>query len=539
MTAPSANAGGWFRRRHLSPLLAAVYVGLAALFLGAVARCYVPGAGFTYFIAFGSTRQDAMLSKVRQLHPYVQRESAGYDAQFYAQIAMDPTLQNRGLPRAMDSLPYRGRRVLFAATAYVFGLGQPAWILQAFALQNVLGWLLLGVLLLHWFPPRTWDNALRWMGVMFSSGVLISVHNALFDGPSLLLIAFALYLYDRGRPWWSAAVLGLAGLGKETNVFGAVALIPPWRAGGRAWLTAAAQAALIVLPLLLWLTYIYTMVGSAADAGARNFAAPFTGLVHKWREVFTDLNPMGGVPWTMLIMISTTVQFGFFALRPRWGNPWWRIGAAFAVLMIFLGDAVWEGYPGAVSRVLLPMQLGFNILVPTGRWWRVLLIAGNLTVWAAPEALQRPPGEVCEITGPAELRTSAAGDVAGVRLGAHWLGNEGVRGHTWTWASDSADLGVDNPQAMDVEFDLKFGLAAPDVRHLHVKLNGTEVWAGEVGTKLVPVERAGLVLRPGPNRLEFVTDEPGRNVGSDPRTLAFSLYDARVELRRLRPAVTP
>ena len=539
MTAWFANAGGWLRRRTWSPLVATGYVALMALFLWAVARCYVPGAGFTYFIAFGSVQQDAMISKVRRLHPYVQRESAGYDAQFYAQIAMDPTLQNRELPRAMDSLAYRGRRVLFAATAWMFGLGRPAWILQAFALQNVLGWLLLGVLLLHWFPPRTWDHALRWAGVMFSSGVLISVHNALFDGPSLLLIAFALFLYERGRPWCSAMVLGLAGLGKETNVFGAVALIPSWRAGWRAWLTAAAQAAVIVLPLLLWLTYIHTMVGSAADAGARNFALPFTGFAHKWREVFADLAPAGGLSWTMLIMISVTVQFGFFVLRPRWGNPCWRVCAAFAVLMIFLGDAVWEGYPGAVSRVLLPMQLGFNILVPVGRSWRVLLIAGNLTLWAAPEALQRPPGEVCEITGLAALRANPAGDVAAIRLGAHWLGNEGVRGHTWTWASDSAEIGVDNPQAADVEFDLKFGLAAPDDRHLHVKLNGTEVWAGEVGTKLVTVEVLGLALRPGSNRLEFVTDEPGRKVGSDPRTLAFSLYDARVELRRLLPAKSP
>ena len=61
--------------------------------------------------------------------------------------------------------------------------------------------------------------------------------------------------------------------------------------------------------------------------------------------------------------------------------------------MIFLGAAVWEGYPGAASRVLLPMTLAFNILVPRGwKWWGVLLL-GNLSVFATYDTLRAPARE--------------------------------------------------------------------------------------------------------------------------------------------------
>jgi hypothetical protein len=52
------------------------------------------------------------------------------------------------------------------------------------------------------------------------------------------------------------------------------------------------------------------------------------------------------------------------------------------VMMLCLGTAVWEGFPGAATRVLLPLNLAFNLLahrVRAGLGW---LLAGNLTVFA-------------------------------------------------------------------------------------------------------------------------------------------------------------
>ena len=53
---------------------------------------------------------------------------AGYDGQFYAQIALDPTLRNPGLKDACDNLAYRAQLIAMPVASYVLGLGQPRWI---------------------------------------------------------------------------------------------------------------------------------------------------------------------------------------------------------------------------------------------------------------------------------------------------------------------------------------------------------------------------------------------------------------------------
>ena len=225
----------YLQRRNINPLVGLGYLGLVALFAWTLAQFYIPGKGFTYFIAFGSNQEVARLSKVRKLDYYLERASDGYDAQYYVQIAMDPSLQNKQLPSAVDSLPYRARRILFPAAAYCFGWGNPAWILQVYALQNALCWFLLAAILLHWFPPRSWNNFFRWAGVLLSFGVCVSLRNALVDGPSLLLIALGIFLAEKNRPGWSTAVLAVGGLGKETNLLGAASLLPGLADGRRAW----------------------------------------------------------------------------------------------------------------------------------------------------------------------------------------------------------------------------------------------------------------------------------------------------------------
>ena len=70
-------------------------------------------------------------------------------------MALDPLLRDPATDRAMDDAPLRARRILLSWTAYVLGLGRPAWIVQAFALQNVFAWLALSVLLRRWFDLTT------------------------------------------------------------------------------------------------------------------------------------------------------------------------------------------------------------------------------------------------------------------------------------------------------------------------------------------------------------------------------------------------
>jgi hypothetical protein len=311
----------WFARRGLAPAVSLAYAGAVVVFLGLVFQFYIPGKGFTYLIAFGATQEDSRLSKLRRIDYHVERGSNGYDAQYYAQIAMDPSLRNKQLRHAVDSLPYRARRILLPAIAYVAGLGRPSAILQAYALANVVSWLLLAVVLLHWFPPRSWDNFMRWAGVMFSFGLCVSFRNALVDGPSLLLIASGLCLLERGRPGWSAAVLALGGLGKETNLMAAAGFLPASLRPTRAWAVAVLRGVLVAAPLALWLIYIALTVGPAGDLGARNFDLPFASYLRKWGEITTGWNDLSvanaGPLWSLFLLVALTVQFLYLVLRPR------------------------------------------------------------------------------------------------------------------------------------------------------------------------------------------------------------------------------
>jgi hypothetical protein len=141
----------------------------------------MPGKGFTCLIFFGGAPQVQRIRELQSLDYYVDKDSYGYDAQYYAQIAVKPLLMSRDLQASMDNLPYRARRILFCWTAYLLGLGQPRLILQAYALQNVLCWLLLAWLLLRWFPPTNLGNLVRWGGTMFAWGLTMSVRSALME----------------------------------------------------------------------------------------------------------------------------------------------------------------------------------------------------------------------------------------------------------------------------------------------------------------------------------------------------------------------
>jgi hypothetical protein len=81
-----------------------------------------PEHGCLALIRFGENFEARALPEVRALDPPA-LSPWGYDGQFYAQIALDPTLQNPDLERALDSPHYRARRIGLPALAALFGLG--------------------------------------------------------------------------------------------------------------------------------------------------------------------------------------------------------------------------------------------------------------------------------------------------------------------------------------------------------------------------------------------------------------------------------
>jgi hypothetical protein len=373
----------------------ALSLGAVGVFLVSVSGFYDGRTGFTSLIAFGAQFNVQSLPALRSV-PRVVGSTSGYDGQFYAQLALDPLTTEPSIERALDNFAYRARRILFSWTAYVLGLGQPRWVVQAYAVQNILAWLLLAVLLRRWLPLTSSRTLLAWVGCLFSHGLIMSVTHALLEGPSLLLVVLAVMAIERSRPWLAAGLIGLSGLGRETNVLSAGVLI---RALPRlrALPGLAAQALVVGAPLALWLAYLRLSHPNAPfDLGSSgNFAAPLTGYLLDWRGTIAGLGAEG---WNsvsrfdLLALVSLTVQVGFFAIRRDWRDPWYRVGLTYGILMIVLGPALWEGAPGAYTRVLLPMTCAFNVLVVrvAGPFYWPLVALGNLTVLHGLEVLQTP-----------------------------------------------------------------------------------------------------------------------------------------------------
>ena len=49
--------------------------------------------------------------------------------------------------------------------------------------------------------------------------------------------------------------------------------------------------------------------------------------------------------------LALTVQAVYLVRRPRGNDAWWRAGAMWVLMMALLGTSVWEGHPGAATRV--------------------------------------------------------------------------------------------------------------------------------------------------------------------------------------------
>jgi hypothetical protein len=361
--------------------------------------------------------------------------------------------------------------------------------------------------------------------VLFSAGALCSVRYALPDLVALTILAGAMLALERGRRRSALGALAAAGLARETSL---AALPGLWE---RPWLSKRNAVAMLLAaaPLAAWIGYIQWRVGPGV-AGVNNFAWPAAAWIGKWIATFSAMRTEGDrlLVWTTLLAtLGLTVQAAFFLARPRWEDRWWRVGAPFVVILLCLGPAVWAGFPGAATRVLLPMTLAFNILACRARaplWW---LLAGNLTVAAGLLALKdvpRDPGEI------AATRARGTACVATLREG--WFGLEHDRRHVWAWCRARGTVALEawpkDTQAVRLEFDARS--LAP--RTVTVRQDGREIWRGRVGIESAPRCSVPVRWTGGRATIEFSTDAPGvaENAGAGARLLTFALYDARLVL---------
>jgi hypothetical protein len=354
------------------------------LFTTLVLSKFSPHTGFTSLIRFGETWQNRRHNALQNLPIATVPESNGYDGQFYAQIALDPLLRNAEFDQVLDAPAYRARRILLPATATVLGFGSPWWTLQAYAVLNVVCWFALGWLLHRQIGGGSdWTAFARWAGCMFSMGVLDSVRQSLVDLPALLLLVMAVNSHAQSRTAHSPLWLALGNLTKETSLLGAIALNAGKSLTHTQWRRALISLSLAAAPLIIWLVYVgQRFPGSTDSTGLGNFNWPLYGQLTQVKYSLWELvhgNFDGRYSFSLLAILGLSTQLGVLWRTPQLQSPWWRIGAAYSVLLPFLSFWVWSGY-WAACRAVLPMTIAFNLLLPANaRFWSLWII-GNFTL---------------------------------------------------------------------------------------------------------------------------------------------------------------
>lgn len=340
--------------------------------------------GFSPLLRFGEIWQPKQLSSIRSLPLATVAHSAGYDGQFYAQIATDPLLRNPELDHAIDAPAYRARRILLPAVAALLGAGNPWWTLQAYALLNVVCWLLLAWLIREYIDRDDLIGFARWIGCMFSMGVLESARQSLVDLPALLFLALAIRALTQSRSVSKSVFwLALGNLTKETTLIGTLAVNCEGLNDRRKWGQFDSRMAIAALPLGLWWFYVdHRFHGLPSGDGWANLNWPFVDMIKEGLLCLQKLvkgNLDGRYSFGLLAIVGLLVQAITLWRQRDFKSPWWRVGAAYALLFPFLGVWVWSGY-WAACRAVLPLTIAFNLLLPANRRFWPLWVIGNLTV---------------------------------------------------------------------------------------------------------------------------------------------------------------
>ncbi len=498
------------------------------LFTWGVWRYHHPAFGFTRFLQLQKEFAAVALPEAQAAPVFVYHANSGYDGQFYAQLALRPSLRDPQLHTAIDNPPLRARRMLGSWLAAAIGAGDPTRTLHAYAAINVVAWFLLGAVLLRLFPPRSVHNVVAWLGLMASCGVLTSVRYALTDLPSLLLVALALWRLERGPPdWLAAALLATASFARETALFAGTALLP-----GSDLRRRVGRAALLVLPLSLWMGYVYLTLGR--DEGSlRNFALPLSAWFTKAAEIVRALPTPDASIYTWFgaaCFLSLTVQVVTLIARPQPRQPAWQIGIGYVALFAILGWPTFEGFPSAFTRILLPLHLAFNRLVPATRRGFALLLLGNLSVFAGI-AMLTDSGKFDHEYAHAAIE----GTAYVVDEGTGWYGIERDKNHFWSWSAGTGTIQVRRFAASNAP-------PAPATGTLNLTLTGFMpaavslhqgdrlLWQGEApqqGTRLqIPLAELDFSAQQTAT-LTFHSTTPAQPEAPNPdaRHLCFALYD--------------
>ncbi len=360
--------------------------GVATVFTAMVVLQLIRPGGLTRFGGFGEHFEHRYIEEIKQVDAFIKPNSGGYDGQFYAQLATDPSLQNPHFEEAIDEPAYRSRRILLPAIAHLLALGNPEASILVYCSLNIIIWYAFAFFIWSWLKVSDARGFAKWTACVLSMGVMDSVKYSLTDLPSVFLILALIRYASSQRILVSGGFIASLFL-KETNLL-AMAAIPHLKGSPREWVKPMVRwviSSVIAIALFyFWYRSINLRFGNFNGVSG-NFDWPLVSMVRNLWQAILELyagNWDDRYIFRTLSVIGFGVQIGYLVTRiPQFRDPMIRLGLIYGFLFLFLGDLVWWGY-WAVCRVALPMTIAFNLVyspTKTKYFWSGIILA-NITI---------------------------------------------------------------------------------------------------------------------------------------------------------------
>lgn len=315
------------------------------------------------------------------------RQGGGYDGQFYYFIAVDP-------PRAryyIDVPAYRYSRILYPMTARALALGDAGRVPYTLILVNLAAMVLGTAALGLWLCRR---QVSPWWALVYGlyPGLNVAMHRDLTEPLAYALVAVAVCVLDSRETralLFGGLLLGLSVLARETTiVFGAVYGILFMASAARreagadfarsSWTMAAAFAALVIVPDLLYRLFLARWLGSPGLSGGGSFELiPLRGL-------FAHQPFYGDYTVQLISVVVPSLYVGlaaFWVYRFHRGNPLaWALYLNILLFILWLPFHSYDDY-FASGRITTGVLLATILCIPD--MWSKLRRATRLMFQAA------------------------------------------------------------------------------------------------------------------------------------------------------------
>lgn len=387
------------RVQQLNCPSAALIIVAAVYLVYVTMRLWIHDMDPSFFITAGDKLTD---SESVPGNVIVQRNSSGYDGQFYHRLALEPfpaECTNYGI--TLDDPPYRHQRILYSLIVWTLSLGEPHAVPAIMIFVNYVALCLIGLIggRLMQMGNR---HALEGVVFAFYPGFLMSLNRDLPEALAACFLLASLYCLRLGKHWTVTVLLALAVMTRETTLLVAVGglILSIWE-DARKERQVAARWYHFAIPLALyvvWQLILYARWGRIpVFNGPRNIGLPFVGFGHFLRQVrnlptsinldiwFLDIDLM---IWLFELLGVVTFTIGVMCCLRFSKVKVESLGWVIYVILIFsLTNLVWTEHwsslrvlseyfvLGVVVMLGSPCKLRYALYAPWGILWVLVAFA--------------------------------------------------------------------------------------------------------------------------------------------------------------------